>query len=223
MDAITPLCAPFVEPGVFADYAARKAHGGTGGSPQEAYCTKNEYLEGIRIGHTITSDLDLKYVDNIVLHCRAITGNTKHDICMKTTDEDAQHGCPAGGGHGRRAPFEQPCPPGEEATGIHGRYGNYVDALGLICGSMIAAQPPPAARCASGYVWRERFDGDTVCVKPDERYRLADGGCRSGWVWRDTFDGDGVCVTPAQRKAAKEAAKRNHPAPGGVFQKRLPR
>src|SRR5262249_17054747 len=31
------------------------------------------------------------------------------------------------------------------------------------------ADGPPAALCRSGLVWRERFDGDTVCVTPAER------------------------------------------------------
>lgn len=36
----------------------------------------------------------------------------------------------------------------------------------VLCCSGQAAQ---AARCPSGLVWRERFDGDTVCVGPPER------------------------------------------------------
>jgi hypothetical protein len=64
-----------------------------------------------------------------------------------------------------------------------------------------------AARCAPGLVWRERFEGDSVCVPPDQRFKLANGTCRSGYVWRDSFPGDGVCVTPAQRAKAKAAAK----------------
>lgn len=75
-----------------------------------------------------------------------------------------------------------------------------------------AALAAQASRCASGFVWRERFDGDTVCVKPDERYRLADGTCRNGWVWRDTFPGDTVCVTPRERDKAWAAAGK--PLPG---------
>lgn len=76
----------------------------------------------------------------------------------------------------------------------------------FICGTFTG---PPAALCAAGMVWRERFDGDTVCVKPEERYRLADGTCRSGYVWRDSYRGDNVCVTPAQRDAAKAAAAKS--------------
>jgi hypothetical protein len=56
-----------------------------------------------------------------------------------------------------------------------------------------------APRCKAGFVWRERFEGDSECVRPDERYRLADGTCRVGYVWRNKFNGDNVCVTPAER------------------------
>jgi hypothetical protein len=66
-----------------------------------------------------------------------------------------------------------------------------------------ANSTPKQATCESGLVWRERFDGDAVCVRPDDRYRLSDGRCRSGYVWRDRADDDKVCVTPAQRAAAK--------------------
>ena len=67
-----------------------------------------------------------------------------------------------------------------------------------------------AARCPSGLVWRERFDGDTVCVLPGERDEnrrkrgLATAPasqCPSGLVWRERFDGDTVCVTPLERDA----------------------
>ncbi|MDX8493018.1 hypothetical protein RFN29_15680 [Mesorhizobium sp. VK22B] len=96
---------------------------------------------------------------------------------------------------------------------------------------------PPAAQaqpCPSGYVWRDNFDGDTLCVKPELRHKLADGTCRAGYVWRDSFDGDAVCVTPAERAAAKAAASQppmkpikttgkggsggaGNPTPGGVL------
>jgi hypothetical protein len=66
-----------------------------------------------------------------------------------------------------------------------------------------------AARyCPSGLVWRERFDGDTVCVLPGERDANrrnrglsvgAASACPSGLVWRERFDGDTVCVTPLER------------------------
>jgi hypothetical protein len=71
----------------------------------------------------------------------------------------------------------------------------------------------PANFCPTGLVWRERFDGDTVCVLPAERDAnrrqrgLPVGAgqpanfCPTGTVWRERFDGDTVCVLPAERDA----------------------
>lgn len=73
--------------------------------------------------------------------------------------------------------------------------------------------------CISGYVWREAWVGDHVCVTPQVRAqtaadnsqaaaRRAGGGpfgpdsCKQGFVWRDAFQGDHVCVTPQVRAQA---------------------
>ncbi|MEU7729660.1 hypothetical protein AB0B78_31155 [Streptomyces sp. NPDC040724] len=74
--------------------------------------------------------------------------------------------------------------------------------------------------CKAGYVWRDSFDGDTICVEPEYRqyvhdlnpHRQAGGGaygpstCEQGYVWRESFDGDTKCVTPAERDVAKAGA-----------------
>jgi hypothetical protein len=89
---------------------------------------------------------------------------------------------------------------------------------------MIAAVPQKALAsgaygadtCRQGYVWREAFDGDHVCVTPGtraqaardnrlSRFRVAPGAapyCRQGYVWRDAYNGDAVCVTPETRAQA---------------------
>jgi len=72
--------------------------------------------------------------------------------------------------------------------------------------------------CIYGFVWREARNGDTVCVKPEVRARVAQenstpmlnrqpgGGaygsatCMQGFVWREAFDGDTICVTPEIRR-----------------------
>jgi hypothetical protein len=72
-------------------------------------------------------------------------------------------------------------------------------------------------RCVQGYVWREAFPGDHVCVNVGSREQAARdnreastrvqpaGGaygpntCRPGWVWRVAKPGDLVCVTPEIR------------------------
>ena len=67
--------------------------------------------------------------------------------------------------------------------------------------------------CARGYVWRDAFPGDHVCVSPRSRQQAANdnaaaasrrapnGGafgpdtCASGFVWREASPTDHVCVT----------------------------
>ena len=70
--------------------------------------------------------------------------------------------------------------------------------------------------CRQGYVWREAFPGDHVCVTPETRAQAAydnsqadarrdPGGawgpdtCIQGYVWREAHPGDHVCVTPETR------------------------
>jgi len=75
--------------------------------------------------------------------------------------------------------------------------------------------------CISGYVWREAWAGDKVCVTPTVRSRTAAenaaaantreprGGaygpntCRQGYVWREARSGDVVCAVPASRDQAR--------------------
>jgi hypothetical protein len=71
--------------------------------------------------------------------------------------------------------------------------------------------------CKQGFVWREAFPGDHVCVTPKTRTQAASdnsqagartepgGGpygpdtCRQGYVWREARHNDHVCVTPETR------------------------
>ncbi len=79
------------------------------------------------------------------------------------------------------------------------------------CSHQISTNLPP------GYVWREAYDGDHVCVPPDSRSAAAadnaaaasrvqpEGGpfgpdtCKDGFVWREAQPSDHVCVTVATR------------------------
>jgi hypothetical protein len=78
--------------------------------------------------------------------------------------------------------------------------------------------PYGADTCKQGFVWREAFDGDHVCVTPETRAQAAadnaqaearrspTGGawgpntCLPGFVWRVARPEDLVCVTPATRE-----------------------
>ncbi len=90
-------------------------------------------------------------------------------------------------------------------------------------GGEIGTTPLP---CKSGYVWREAYYGDHVCVLPATRAQAATdnataadrrepgGGasgpdtCRPGFVWREADPTDHVCVTPETRSAAADDNRR---------------
>lgn len=96
-----------------------------------------------------------------------------------------------------------------------------------IAGYAYLQRPAPPDRietkgCKTGFVWRNAFSGDNVCVRRSDhdeaiaQYANADGNrspnggaygvntCRTGYVWRDAKDGDLVCVTPSERAKAKQ-------------------
>jgi hypothetical protein len=96
--------------------------------------------------------------------------------------------------------------------------------MSLLVAAVFAALPITAAQaqpaCRSGYVWREAFAGDYVCVPPATRSQAATdnrqaaarrqpgGGpygpdtCHQGYVWREAGPNDKVCVTPDVRAQA---------------------
>jgi hypothetical protein len=74
----------------------------------------------------------------------------------------------------------------------------------------------PADRCLQGYVWREAFVGDHVCVAPERRASVVEDNataaerrkpdsadiCLRGYVWRLASPQDHVCVTQQARDEA---------------------
>ncbi|MDT3444194.1 MULTISPECIES: hypothetical protein [unclassified Pseudofrankia] len=95
-------------------------------------------------------------------------------------------------------------------------------ALGVTAVGLAGASPAAAAlpygpdTCKQGYVWREAFSGDHVCVTPGTRAQAADDNlhaaarragygaygrdtCKQGYVWREARRSDHVCVTPGTR------------------------
>ncbi len=90
-------------------------------------------------------------------------------------------------------------------------------ALLALAASTVESAPHPDA-CIEGYVWREAFPDDRVCVTPVVREQTArdnqlagarrepHGGtygpdtCKPGFVWREARPSDHVCVTPDVRE-----------------------
>jgi hypothetical protein len=86
----------------------------------------------------------------------------------------------------------------------------------------VTEAPHSSDICIQGFVWREAFSGDHVCVIPAIRAQAAadnrmaasrrspNGGpygpdaCSEGFVWREAGPRDHVCVPPSTREQAKE-------------------
>jgi hypothetical protein len=92
-----------------------------------------------------------------------------------------------------------------------------LDSGGLLGFTVIGSSGPDT--CLEGYVWREAFPGDHVCVLPATRTQAAidnekaasrvnpqgtNKSCIAGYVWREAHPGDEVCVTEATRQQAKD-------------------
>jgi hypothetical protein len=101
------------------------------------------------------------------------------------------------------------------------RIGSIPDSVGSCdCSIRLPAPAYGPASCRQGFVWRNAFDGDTVCVTPARQTQVqgenANAGstragsgaygpntCRSGFVWRAARPTDLVCVTPQSRDQVK--------------------
>lgn len=161
VDAIFPLCAPFLSgESRFGRWTRGTRHGGQGGSRllRDGFCPRDRFVSGIRFGWT-RKDRDAEFIDYVELTCSSIAspplcpacGPPPIKVCLQTGDGcwDDHPNRPRGVFYrpfGPWPPFEQACPAGEAAVGIRGRSGIYVDALGLICGPkpvVSVATPPP--------------------------------------------------------------------------------
>lgn len=105
------------------------------------------------------------------------------------------------------------------------RFGVAVLALCSVHLSDVGIAQSQSDACATGFVWREAFPGDHVCVTPETRDKAAhdnaqadsnrdidpnDETCRQGFVWREAYPGDRVCVPPATRYQVAVANSESH-------------
>jgi len=104
-----------------------------------------------------------------------------------------------------------------QPSGSGGR-DRLVASAAVIRDHRIAAAVSNPNTCKQGYVWREAYPGDVVCVTPDVRTQAAADNaqagarwipgpygphtCIGGYVWREARDGDDVCVKPNVREQA---------------------
>jgi hypothetical protein len=151
VDSIGLKCAGFdAAQGKFKQPPWNKPfHGGQGGGPQEGVCPAGSYAGGLKFGFTRDGG-NPKYLDYVEIICNRVeNGNVTQRICLGSGNgcwdqhPDPPPNCPPFAGcYVYFLSFDESCAAGEAMTGIHGRYGSYVDALGVTCG------PKPVADVA---------------------------------------------------------------------------
>ncbi|MDF0644432.1 MAG: hypothetical protein P0111_10400 [Nitrospira sp.] len=136
IDQIAPVCEP-LSPNkqTFGKFTVGATIGtSTGGTPDHSRCPAHTVVRVTRHSMTIGENAQLKFVESISYDCFTTAGAFRSD--------------------GRRIfghPTELPvidttskpldtltqCPQGEFARGFHGRAGQFLNALGLICGPLV--------------------------------------------------------------------------------------
>ncbi len=171
--------------------------GGGGAGFPEQVCDRDRFVSGIRFA--LTAEASHPFVDFIELTCTPLVGGgAPNTLCIETGPGTV---CPSGG-------FVQTCPAGNPAaTGIRGRSGLYVDALGLICGPKPATIPPSAEHerpeaCPTGdevpEEWREMLNAH------NERRRQH---CVPSLAWSNTLQ--------KEAQAWADQCKLQHGVPNG--------
>jgi hypothetical protein len=96
------------------------ARGGNGGGRSEGGCPGGYVVRGMNFTMTAGN----RQVINITVHCALATDRSKGRLLKIGSEATDNNPGP---------PPQQHCPDGEAATGMAGRYGKHVNAVGLIC------------------------------------------------------------------------------------------
>lgn len=147
VDMISITCGTVTANGQITNVTQdRDQRGGTGGNvprdsfdgkPRKTNCESNEIINAMAVLPGRSPDNGPTVVRLIIFNCKLIDGTARHNLDI---------------GDAPLFPdILQTCPAGEIATGIQGRSGKYVDAVGLICGPFNRNSPgtgPAASGCA---------------------------------------------------------------------------
>ena len=147
VDNIAPICAPWlVAKQVFGPPSVGPSHGASiGGQEHPADC-------GVQAGniHVVQSwkiDIlrsDNHYVKHIMAHCLSLSPSASSRVFHFGTKDPYDQNI-SFGPFGTKPP-EQACPAKEAAVGIRGRAGQFVDAIGLICGPLPLGPSAPVMK-----------------------------------------------------------------------------
>ncbi|MFO1171184.1 MAG: hypothetical protein U1E49_09470 [Hyphomicrobiaceae bacterium] len=119
IDQIRIRCAPLLNGGGVGDSKAMSGVGGSGGGDAKAKCIPGHVVNGINF---FTTDQN-RQVELITFTCmnpddRSMAGG--YEMYGNTAGVRFNH-------------YKQTCPDGEAAVGLNHRWGDHVNAIGLIC------------------------------------------------------------------------------------------
>ena len=133
IDQITIVCSANNGNGQLTGYVNGPSRGGNGGGPDESLCKAGETI------YTVLPVLtgDGRQVQELVGNCRAVGKKSGTFLRVGNVANSNQP----------RQRFS--CGEGEAATGLTGRYGKHVNAIGLICSRLVINQPNVQAENAA--------------------------------------------------------------------------
>jgi len=145
VDAIRPLCVLPTGPGKTstAQASTERWYGGAGGDMQRLLCPART---PVVIGIDVKSEGVTEVVNNIHLFCGQVVAEQAVDAYPSAILDAPEYTGAAGvmGQFSSRNQGSLRCPANQIATGIHGRSGKWLDAMGLICDAPTIPKAPIA-------------------------------------------------------------------------------
>jgi hypothetical protein len=135
MDQLTVICSAVGSDGRTSGNQYLRPRGGLGGGPSERNCAPDHVVNQIKFRMTRGD----RQVKSITVECRRAVGSGSQGFRVGGPLDDGNIG----------SFVDHRCPPGDAAVGMQGRFGNHVNAIGLICARLVlprapvAANPPP--------------------------------------------------------------------------------
>ena len=208
IDQVRPICGIWsTDSHRFQNIETGRSFGTSPGPiASEHRCPRGYSIVSLSIWPTLDDDRQLQFVDDILVDCETIEPPQElFTLEIRSSETDP--------GKFVRDHYYGRCPEPQVAVGIHGRAGQFVDALGLVCGA-----PPHSPGAVPPGQQPTTFERPG---QPDSHVGQALGGttCLPGFVRRLAGPADDVCVPPEShaRVIQENATAASRRDPKGKF------
>jgi len=132
----------------------------------QTLCPTNAAVVGIDVGYTIDQDHRIQFLQNVSLRC-VLIGRPDVGVPPHTDGMTIHHFADG------NTKFSAACNPGEFVTGITGRAGDALDAIGIICNLPPPPPPPPPPKPGN---W-PRLGSLVPCGDPAYAFNPSNANC----------------------------------------------